>query len=104
MSGILANVQAERDRQDKKWGQQDHAPAVWLAILAEEFGEAAKAVLEGKPLDYHKELIQVAAVACAAAESLERNKDKVPDLTVMQQRLAATEQRAEKPAPKEDRR
>jgi len=29
-----------------KWGSQSHPRAWWLTILAEEFGEAARAVLE----------------------------------------------------------
>jgi len=29
-----------------KWGPQSHPRAWWLTILAEEFGEAARAVLE----------------------------------------------------------
>lgn len=76
MRPILVSVDAERYRQDAKWGEQNHEPAIWLTILQEEVGETAKAVLEGQIIDYHKELIQVAAVACAAAECLERNTDK----------------------------
>lgn len=86
MRQIMANVDAERDRQDEKWGPQNHSPFAWITILAEEFGEAAKAVLEGKEIDYHKEMIQVAAVACAAVESYERNRDLegVPGIASLQ--------------------
>jgi NTP pyrophosphatase (non-canonical NTP hydrolase) len=42
MDGLLANVAAERARQDAKWGEQNHHPAIWMAILLEEIGEAAK--------------------------------------------------------------
>lgn len=88
-AGILANVQAERERQDVKWGEQNHHPFVWLAILQEEVGEAAKAALEGCPLDYHKEMIQVAAVAVAALECLERmGPGPWPDLTALQCQIA----------------
>jgi len=73
MNGILANVQAERERQVKEWGRQDHHPSWWLTILAEEFGEAAKAILEGDFLQCHEELVQVSAVAASAAESIERH-------------------------------
>jgi len=70
-------VRAERFRQLKKWGDQtltENAPT-WAAILTEETGEVAKAVLEaGVDLmrlpvakffnqDQEDELIQVAAVA-----------------------------------------
>lgn len=69
---ILVAVSNERAAQDAKWGEQNHRDSVWMAILAEEVGEAAKAVLEGKDLE--KELIQVAAVAVAWHESRWRGK------------------------------
>ena len=79
-AGVLSEVAAERNLQDDKWGEQDHGPAVWLTILGEEFGEACKAALEGVPLgeteDYREELIQTAAVATAAVESLDRQEEK----------------------------
>jgi NTP pyrophosphatase (non-canonical NTP hydrolase) len=61
---------------------------VWLTILQEEVGEVARAALEGRPLDYHKEMVQVAAVAVAALESLERNPGPWPDVTGLQRELA----------------
>ena len=66
---ILQAIQDECDRQDVKWGVQRHMPEKWLAILMEEVGEAAKATLEGDPVAYADELVQVAAVAVAALES-----------------------------------
>ena len=75
---ILQDIHKERDRQDRKWGEQNHHPFVWLAILGEEYGESCKAALEF-PVDYsnyRKELIEVAAVAIAAIESLDRQEDK----------------------------
>lgn len=83
---VTDEVQHERRQQVKKWGQQDHTPLEWLAILVEEVGEAQKEALEhhweGKhyPSDPERlgrlrsELIQVAAVAVAAIESLDRNE------------------------------
>lgn len=67
-------VLEERVRQDDKWGVQDHDDKRWLAILAEEFGESARAILErdGKALD--EELVHVAAVAFAWLESRERRQ------------------------------
>ena len=58
-------------------GVQDHEPFVWLSILAEEIGEAARGLLEHKYGDrsldaYRDEMIHVAAVAVAALECLER--------------------------------
>ena len=43
---LLNEVSDERKRQEEKWGSQTHDPSWWLTILAEEFGEAARAVLE----------------------------------------------------------
>lgn len=43
---VLLNVLAERIRQDEKWGLQHHFYHEWLAILVEEVGEVAQAILE----------------------------------------------------------
>ena len=86
---VLQEVAKERERQDAKWGVQRHNPLTWLAILGEEVGEVNKAVLENifsrKGLEeYRQELIQVAAVAIAAVESLgdECVEDEGNELTV----------------------
>jgi NTP pyrophosphatase (non-canonical NTP hydrolase) len=73
VSAQLKAVKLERLHQLGKWGVQTHSPAEWLAILAEEFGEVAKEVVDGvqEPRDLMKELHQVAAVAIAFAEALE---------------------------------
>ena len=83
----LAGVARERTRQDKKWGEQNHSPVEWLAILMEEVGELAEAVLHhnfNTATQYHQgdlshgtgaiedEANQVAAVAVAMVESLRR--------------------------------
>ena len=66
---VIANILRERDRQDEKWGAgRTLSPEMWLTILMEEVGEAAKAALEGSA-NYPVELTQVAAVAIAAIES-----------------------------------
>ena len=67
---IFALILAERSRQNEKWGNQCHKPnPVWLAILTEEVGETAKAILEGLPT-LTKEVIEVASVAFAWLECL----------------------------------
>ena len=76
---VLEEIFTERMAQDNKWGEQNHWPAVWCMILGEEVGEVNKAALEAWAQDkgyeeYRKELIQVAAVACAAVESLDRQE------------------------------
>lgn len=77
----LAAVSAERDRQQALWaGPHDWghgdcsgdgvALAVKVAVLGEEFGEVARAVLERDTAALRTELVQVAAVAVAMLESL----------------------------------
>lgn len=92
---VLADVNAERDRQETKWGEQNHpdgtgGPLLVAAaiearrrcesassegrltyghILAE---EAAEAFAESDKAALRKELVQVAAVAVAWVEKLDR--------------------------------
>ncbi|EKO89057.1 hypothetical protein LEP1GSC020_3157 [Leptospira interrogans serovar Grippotyphosa str. 2006006986] len=79
---IFKEISEEREKQDLKFGPQNHRPAEWCMILGEEVGEVQKAALEsyfryeGRSndySDYRKELIQVAAVAIAMIESYDRN-------------------------------
>lgn len=77
---VLEGVLKERDRQDSKWGEQNHNPLEWLSILSEEVGEVALAINIAHFGDvpdwtnYRKELLEVAAVAVAAVEALDRGK------------------------------
>ncbi len=81
---VFFDVNRERYRQDVLWGEQNHDPHTWLAVLTEEVGEYSAAVLnevfEKKTLPpghtMRDELVQVAAVAVAAIESLDRAKWK----------------------------
>lgn len=76
LSPVLAEVAGERARQDAKWGEQNHNDFVYGAILMEEVGEAMQAALwtrfEGKDGDVRAELVQVAAVAVAFIECIDR--------------------------------
>lgn len=92
MDKVLNDVLRERERQNNKWGVQNHNAVEWIAILTEEVGEASKEAVDfhfangdvdpalkaGLNLqrirldNYRKELIQVAAVAIQAVESLDR--------------------------------
>lgn len=77
-------VVAERQRQDAKWGEQNHEPALWLGILTEEVGELAQAINEtvfdngddartkGGYDNMRAEAVQVAAVAVQFIEYLDR--------------------------------
>lgn len=82
---VLEDIKEERDFQDKKWGPNRNLDVfLWLAILGEEVGEANKAALEyrfgleveqeDKREELRKELVQVAAVAIAHIECLDRNR------------------------------
>ena len=70
---ILNKIVIERNRQDDKWGLQNHEIYKWLAILGEEVGEANKAALEQDLNGLLDELVQVAAVSVAMIESIKRN-------------------------------
>jgi len=96
-SFVLSEVAAERNAQDEKWGQQNHpdgtggeyravmaemarlrcqdaarAGAVgWMHILDEEVGEA---FAETDSAKLRAELVQVAAVAVAWVEAIDRRQ------------------------------
>lgn len=69
---VADSICSERQRQDAKWGQQDHNPIVWAAILTEEYGEAADAFYNMDEAGMYAELVQVAAVAVAFCECVDR--------------------------------
>ena len=80
----LIDVLEERARQDAKWGVQNHDLRDWRLILGEEMGEFDQALLEGVVFDNGRrdaftprkiryELVQVAAVALAMIECVDRN-------------------------------
>lgn len=78
----IQDILTERKRQDAMWGQQDHGLLLWNTILAEEFGEFARHVYEAQYAedeevaealhDARVEIVQVAAVAVAIIESMDR--------------------------------
>lgn len=96
--GILADITEERNAQDKKWGEQNHPDGTghfndgqiaelaiasadaaaeagtltWKHILREEYAEA---MAERDPVRLREELVQVAAVAAAWIEAIDR-RDK----------------------------
>lgn len=87
---ILEEIAVERQRQDDKWGAQDHKPFHFLTILGEEYGEACEAALRlhwGEDLhalrDYRNELLQVAAVAVAAIERVDLANSAWEDATAV---------------------
>lgn len=87
----LADVLRERIRQDEKWGEQNHDPLAWVAILTEEVGEASKEAVNAclpfpesgaRPLGFveerlqafRTEMVQTAAVALQIVEAMDRDK------------------------------
>lgn len=94
-TGVLAEIAVERHRQDEKWGEQNHPDGTggsvmqgfateqrartqflaglggvsWRDILLEEVYEA---MAEEEPAKLRAELVQVAAVAVAWAEAIDR--------------------------------
>ena len=71
---IYDEVDEQLSLQQEKWGQQDHLPYTWIAILTEEVGEVCQAALKGNGTNYREELIHVIAVATAQIQSWDRNK------------------------------
>jgi NTP pyrophosphatase (non-canonical NTP hydrolase) len=70
----IAKIETERARQEKLWGSDDQKdPADWVVILAEELGEVSNEVQKLSYFKMRNELVQVAAVAIAAIEQLERD-------------------------------
>ena len=80
----ISEILAERNRQDCKWGEQNHVLEKWVPILGEEFGELCEAINEtifdngsdkGGYENVRKEAIHVAAAAVGFLECIERNKE-----------------------------
>ena len=70
---VLEHVLAERERQDLKWGDQiKNSDELWTVIAVEEFGEVSREVYEKDLPKTYMEVIQLAAVCVAWAESLHR--------------------------------
>ncbi|MEO0727957.1 MAG: hypothetical protein AAFZ63_25650 [Bacteroidota bacterium] len=95
MEYICMEVAQERIKQHDKWGEQNHNLTTWIAILAEEQGEASREAVDyccdnpppkeerlespktiqyNRLMRYRNELIQTAAVAVQMIESLDRNE------------------------------
>ena len=83
---VLADVSAERQQQNEKWGDRSLHLAVdltfMLAVIGEEYGEVARNVVEWSRCTYlndsnalldmtREELIQLAAVCVASIQSID---------------------------------
>lgn len=80
IDGILAEVSDERDRQDAKWGgpehDDQHSPIEFVKIIEDYAGWARAMFSQGSPDKGRRRLVQVAALALAAVESLDRKEPK----------------------------
>lgn len=80
-TNVLDEIMTECHRIRQLWGEQNHSPWQWLAILMEEVGEAAKDTggsntsVAKDHRSYRKEMVHVAAVAVTAMECFDRNKN-----------------------------
>ena len=75
----IAEILEERNRQNEKWGEQNHDPFTYLTIFIEEAGEFAESALHSlfggsAATGLYGEAVQMAAVAMAIVESLNRDK------------------------------
>ena len=82
---VLREVMGERQTQRAKWGEQNCSDFEWVSIMVEEVGEACK---EANDLNFiaiddatalprlRAELLQVAAVAVAWVEAIDRRELK----------------------------
>ncbi|NJR24522.1 MAG: hypothetical protein HC786_21375 [Richelia sp. CSU_2_1] len=73
IASIFEEIQLERKRQDGKFGSQPRSlkPVFYLAVLVEELGEVARAIIEGDSENYREEVVQLAAVAVATVEDFD---------------------------------
>lgn len=55
-------VKEERKRQHELYGERQHYDVEWLTLLVEEIGEIAEAIVQNKPEQMRKEMIQAAAL------------------------------------------
>jgi hypothetical protein len=111
MNAIIEEIKSERRIEDKEWGGSDHddthEPEKWCALLRHQIRLADRAACslaadeitggeEGHLIaGYRERLVKIAAVALAAAESLDRvmvkrgsSSDKEGDLAKRSQRRA----------------
>ncbi|MCE5264310.1 MAG: hypothetical protein LLG97_12350 [Deltaproteobacteria bacterium] len=72
---VMNDLRSEREKQDAKWGSQNHGDSMWLTVLMEEIGEACAAGLQMRSdAEIEQELIQAAAVLVAWLECKKRRR------------------------------
>ncbi len=78
LARVLGDMLAERECQDAKWGGPDHDDAHdandWIEFIWEHAAKARNALFTQATPTYRRRLIEVAALALAAVESLDRQR------------------------------
>ena len=73
---VLSDVEEERDRQNQRWGGNAHddlhGPRDWAAFIIEHLGKALDAAEGGEADRYRRRMVEVAALAAAAVEVVDR--------------------------------
>lgn len=73
---IFEGIEAERERQDRKWGGKVHDDAHsrrdWVAFIVRQLGHAEARSNNVGMGDYNYAMVKVAALAIAAIESTHR--------------------------------
>lgn len=81
-SGVLAEVAKERERQDAKWGgpkhDDTHTLCDWAVFIFERMKRMMNYHGAADPMD-RKNLIQIAAIAVAAVESIDRTQPRAQE-------------------------
>lgn len=80
---VLEAVRNERVRQDGKWGGPEHddtnSPAFFVQLIQDYAGWARVMIGMNSPDKYRRRMIQVAALAVASVESLDRTQNRSPN-------------------------
>ena len=78
---VIQDILKERERQDAEHGEDRNLlPSEWLLILGEEFGEVCTGIANWDIDSIREEAVQVAAVAIAMVECIDRNRGMWKDL------------------------
>jgi len=69
---VLKDIRRELARAEEKFSTVVEPDLVWLAVLTEELGEAARALLPDGENNLYTEVIQIASVAIRWAENIHK--------------------------------
>lgn len=80
---VYTEIHAERFRQDAKYGgpghDDEHTPEDWLTFIRTRGLSAENHMRGGRADEYRRRLIQIAALAVAAAESWDRREQEAQE-------------------------